>query len=182
MSGDFFKKAIETINEPQLTYVVTVQDRLKVNIQGRQVGIYNRQLGKCAEKSRKRKDSVMFVLDRSATYTNTGLTKYEAAYKRAVAAGVQCALQDQLIRKDFYSNLYSKQVRSFQNCNLGVLNSNFRFAVKTEPICIESAQFFSAEIGKMMYPIWFKSSLIQSEMNFPSNNVDRNRHQVLQHI
>ena len=54
----------------------------------------------------------MFVLDRSATYTNTGLTKYEPAYKRAVAAGVQCALQDQLIRKDFYSNLYNKQVRS----------------------------------------------------------------------
>ena len=54
----------------------------------------------------------MFVLDRSATYTNSGLTKYEPAYKRAVAAGVQCALQDQLIRKDFYSNLYNKQVCS----------------------------------------------------------------------
>ena len=54
----------------------------------------------------------MFVLDRSATYTNSGLTKYEPAYKRAVAAGVQCALQDQLIRKDFYSNLYNTQVCS----------------------------------------------------------------------
>ena len=45
ISGDL-KKAIETINGPQLTYVVTVQDRLKVNIQGRQVGIYNRELSK----------------------------------------------------------------------------------------------------------------------------------------
>ena len=54
----------------------------------------------------------MFVLDRSATYTKSGLTKYEPAYKRAVAAGVQCALQDQLIRKDFYRNLYNTQVCS----------------------------------------------------------------------
>lgn len=45
ITGDF-QKAIETINGPQLTYVVTVQDRLKVNIQGRQVGIYNRELSK----------------------------------------------------------------------------------------------------------------------------------------
>ena len=71
----------------------------------------------------------MFVLDRSATYTNSGLTKYEPAYKRAVAAGVQCALQDQLIRKDFYSNLYNTQVCSHRVLFLRHQKSDFGFFV-----------------------------------------------------